>query len=158
MLKKKKYLIVVAVLGVFICAAVALTPSMVADMVRVSLKTQGGSTTYSINERDFGTDQAKVVTLLSRVSRFSSGPFQIMVDSNTTFVAFALFVEKLNEECPKSKWYATYKAGPKDVNVLFDAKTHTDPHVEWISIYEVEEPEHNNVQENIGTNAPNSQH
>ena len=156
--KKKKYLIVAVVLGVFICVAVALTSSMVPDMVSVSLKTKGGSTTYSINGHDFGTGQTKAVTLLSRISRFSSGPFQIMVDSNTTFVAFASFVEKLNEACPKSKWYAIYKTGPKDVNVLFDAKTYTNPHVEWISIYEVEEPEHNKVLEDIGTNAPNPQH
>jgi hypothetical protein len=69
------------------------------------------------------------------------------VDSNTTFVAFAAFLAEVNRACPKAKWFATYKVGPKDVSVLYDAKIHPDPHVEWISVYEVEEPEHNKSPE-----------
>ena len=143
MLMKKKYMIVVAVLAVCVGIAIALTPSMVADSVRVSLATRNGVIAYSINERDLGTNQTKAISLLTRISQFSSGPFQVMVDSNTTFVAFASFVEQLNQSCPKAKWYATYKEGPRELKVLYDARSLPDPHVEWISVYEVEEPEHN---------------
>ena len=145
MLMKKKHIAILAVLGVFIGIAVALTPSMVADRVRVSIATQAGATTYSINERDFGTNQTKLVGMLTRISKFSSGPFQIEVDSNTTFVAFASLIEDLNQSCPDAKWYATYRTGPKHVKVLYDTHVHPEPHIEWfIQATEIEEPEHNN--------------
>jgi hypothetical protein len=144
MLMKKKHIVILVVLGVFICVAVALTPSMVNDLVRVSIATNNGTPAYSINERDYGTNQTKLVSMLTRISKFSSGPIQIEVDSNTTFVVFASLVENLNQSCPKAKWYVTYKVGPRDVKVLYDARTVSAPHVEWISVYyEVEEPEHN---------------
>ena len=158
MLMRKKHVVILAVLGVVICIAVALTPSMVADRVRVSIATQDGTTTYSINERDLGTNQTRVVSILTRISKFSSGPFQIEVDSSTTFVAFASLVENLSQSCPSAKWYATYRTGQKKIKVLYDTRVHPDPHIEWyIQATEIEEPEHNKVLEDIGTNAPNPQ-
>ena len=145
MLMKKKHIVTLAVLGIFVCIAVAITPSMVVDRVRVSIATQNGTPAYSINERDFGTDQTKLVSILTRISKFSSGPFQIEVDSNTTFVVFASLVENLNQSCPKAKWYATYRTGPNVIKVLYDTRVHPEPHIEWfIQATEIEEPEHNN--------------
>ncbi len=83
-----------------VAAAVALTPSFVADNFRITLRTDGATTHYRVNNLDLGADRAKLLSIVRKIGGLSHGPFQIRVDHTTSFVEVARLVEEIISYLP----------------------------------------------------------
>jgi hypothetical protein len=117
-----------------VAVAVAMTQSFVADHFRITLRTEGGTTRYRVNNLDLDTDRLRLLSIVRKIGGLSRGPFQIRVDQRTPFVEVARLVEAIKKEAPRNQYFLTYVDTTNQVKVFYDARVFPDPHVEWFLV------------------------
>lgn len=133
--KRKIAICFLAIAGIVV--AMATTPSVLPNHIRIAVRTEQGETRYSINEKTL--NQQQLLSIVRKIGGFSKGSFDINVDQKTSFVEVARLVEAIKKEASESQYFLTYTDSTNRIRVFYDARVMPELMTHAISVYQVDE-------------------